>query len=198
MERIPGKMPVTNHSLCIDSKTFKDILTRKLAALVFTLGDPKLIPGSTTRIPTSNNNMPYIWFVGQRTAHNLLYNSGRWHVLYTPLNEGAKWASEMMVRLGDTSIFPLSRITEEQAERLITNEDSFRPSMSDILPYSSRYHVPYNSYKALFLWTWAKQNGTGRLALDPWVSYAPIEEVAYKRKDGDVVCYKTRSKKSSC
>lgn len=197
MERIPGKMPVTNHSLCIDSKTFKDILTRNLAALVFTLEDPKPIPGSTTRIPPSDS-MPYIRFVGQRTARNLLYNPGRWHVLNTPLNEGARWTSELMVRLGDTSIFPLSRITEEQAERLVTDEDSFRPSMADILPYSSRYHVPYDSCKALFLWTWAKQNGSGMLALDPWVSYAPIEEVAYKRKYGDVVCHKPRSKKRSC
>ena len=174
MERIPGKMPVTNHGLYIDSKTFKDILTRDLAALILTLGDPKLIPGSTTRIPPSNA-MPY--------------------VLNTPLNEGAKWTSEMMVLLGDTSIFPLSKITEEQAERLVTDELSFSPSMSDILPYSSRYRVPWDSCKALFLWAWAKQNGAGMLALDPWVSYAPIEEVAYKRKDGDVVFHKPRRKK---
>ena len=89
MKRIPGKMPVTNHSLYVDSKTFKDILTRDLAALILTLGDPKLIPGSTTRIPPSNA-MPYVRFAGQRTARNLLYNPGRWHVLNTPLNEGAK------------------------------------------------------------------------------------------------------------
>lgn len=194
MERIPGKMPVTNHGLYIDSKTFKDILTRDLAALILTLGDHKLIPGSTTRIPPSNA-MPYVRFAGQRTARNLLYNPGRWHVLNTPLNEGAKWTSEMMVLLGDTSIFPLSKITEEQAERLVTDELSFSPSMSDILPYSSRYRVPWDSCKALFLWAWAKQNGAGMLALDPWVSYAPIEEVAYKRKDGDVVFHKPRRKK---
>ena len=186
MERIPGKMPVTNHGLYIDSKTFKDILTRDLAALILTLGDPKLIPGSTTRIPPSNA-MPYVLFAGQRTARNLLYNPGRWHVLNTPLNEGAKWTSEMMVLLGDTSIFPLSKITEEQAELLVTNEDAFKPGMSDILPYSAKYKVPYDSNKALFLWTWAKQNGAGMLAVDPWVVFAPIEEVAYKRKDGDVV-----------
>lgn len=59
MERIPGKMPVTNHGLYIDSKTFKDILTRDLAALILTLGDPKLIPGSTTRIPPSNAIPPF-------------------------------------------------------------------------------------------------------------------------------------------
>ena len=194
MERIPGKMPLTNHGLYIDSKTFKDILTRDLAALILTLGDHKLIPGSTTRIPPSNA-MPYVRFAGQRTARNLLYNPGRWHVLNTPLNEGAKWTSEMMVLLGDTSIFPLSKITEEQAERLVTDELSFSPSMSDILPYSSRYRVPWDSCKALFLWAWAKRNGSGMLALDPWVSYAPIEEVAYKRKDGDVVFHKPRIKK---
>lgn len=196
MERIPGKMPVTNHSLCIDSKTFKDILTRNLSAILLPLRDPKLIPGSTKRIPPSSD-MPYIRFAGQRTARNPLYTTRRWHVLNTPLNEGARWTSELMVRLGDTAIFPLSKITEEQAERLVI-DDSFRPCMSDILQYSTRYLVPWDSCKALFLWTWAKQNGSGMLALDPWVSYAPIEEVAYKRKDGDVVCHKTRSKNSSC
>lgn len=186
MKRIPGKMPVTNHSLYVDSKTFKDILTRNLAAIVIQLMGPRPIPGTATRIPASLT-MPYVAFTEQRTAHNPLRNPGKWHALYTPLNEGAKWTSEMMVRLGDTVVFPLSKITEEQAELLVTNEDAFKPGMSDILPYSAKYKVPYDSNKALFLWTWAKQNGAGMLAVDPWVVFAPIEEVAYKRKDGDVV-----------
>jgi hypothetical protein len=93
----------------------------------------------------------------------------------------------LQVQLAAPRYFPISDISEEQADRLITEEDVDRPSRHQLLPYSAAYHAPYDSAKVIFLWNWANQYGSRTLELNPWVMYTPIVEILFKTKSGTVI-----------
>lgn len=95
--------------------------------------------------------------------------------------------TRLQVQLECPSYFPIADISEDQADKLITEEDVDRPSRHQLLPYSAAYHAPYDSAKVIFLWNWANQYGYRTLELNPWVMYMPIVEILFKTKSGTVI-----------